>query len=363
MFLVNENRQFHMKKIIILSLTSIFLISYIASCKKETTTEPDSKPWDGVEGQVKDFTTFDNERLAFGGGNNQTSEKTFNLHEVPNNVKNIKMYIKLECPTGGCNAWDVYANIKVKDISSGEWYEIGRYITPYGVDNSAFPDGYEIDVTDFKFQLSGATELRARIETWGADGWNLTVNFKYTLGQPDYEYYAVNDLMKYDEWSTSGVPYGIAHTKDLTRTITVPANSQETSLRTIISGWGHTKPTDTDGRPCAEWCFRTHKVKIDGNDSFNHQMGSLSCSTNPTNNQAGNWQPDRAGWCPGMAVPLRIDMFTSPKAGNSVSFEYFYQPWTSNGTSTSGTVGAYYATSCFVIVKSDTPIDKPVVVD
>ena len=353
-----------MKKTHLLPLLLLSLIVYTYSCKKETEPEVETKkPWEGLEGVIEDYTTFDKERLAFGGGNSQTSVKVFDLHTVPNNVKNIKMYIKLECPTGGCNAWDVFANVKVKEKTSGDWYEIGRYITPYGVDNSAYPDGYEIDVTDFKFLLSGSTELRALIETWGSDGWNLTVNFKYTLGKPDYEYYAINDLMRYDAWSTSGVPYGITHTKDLTRTITIPSNAQETNIRTIISGWGHANPTDSDGRPCAEWCYRTHKIKIDGQEEFSHQMGAIGCSTNPTNNQAGNWQPDRAGWCPGMAVPVRIDKFATAKAGTSFGFEYYYQPWTSNGTSTSGTAGAYYATSSFIIVKSNLPISAPIVID
>ncbi|MEN8956535.1 MAG: peptide-N-glycosidase F-related protein [Flavobacteriales bacterium] len=350
-----------MKKILLLSLASILLVGYTVSCKKEK--EPETLPWEGVEGDVLNFNTFSNERLAFGGGNNQSSIKTFNLHSDQRNVKEIKMYIKLNCPTGGCNAWDVFANIKVKDATSGLFYEIGRFITPYGVDNSAYPDGYEIDVTDFKSLLKGNTELRAYIETWGQDGWEISVNFKYTLGEPDFQYYSVNKLMNYDTNSLEGVPYGIAHNKDLTRTVTIPSNSEETSLRTIITGWGHATPLDPGGRGCAEWCFRTHKIKIDGADTYSHAMTALGCATNPTSNQAGNWQPDRAGWCPGMEVPVRIDKFSSPKAGSTFNFEYFYQPWTGDGGTASGNPGAYYATSCFVIVKSNTPIEKAVVVD
>jgi len=360
-----------MKKIHLIFILTIVSIIGILSCSKESEDQPLPEtpvpvikaPWDGVEGDVIDFTTFDKEHLAFGGNNNQSSTKTFTLHDEQRNVKNIKMYIILECPSGGCNAWDVYANIKVKDKSNGELYEIGRFITPYGVDNSAYSNGYEIDVTDFKSLLSGSTELRSRIETWGSDGWNLTVKFKYTLGKPDYEYYAVNDILMYDEWSTSGVPYGTTHTKDLTKTITIPSNSAATSIRTIISGWGHSTPTDSDGRPCAEWCYRAHQIKIAGVDEFNHDMGPIGCSSNPTSNQAGNWQPDRAGWCPGMEVPVRTDNFSTSKAGSTFDFEYFYQPWTSDGGNTSGNSGAYYATSCFVIVKSNDPIAKPTVVD
>ena len=357
-----------MKKITLLISVLIFTLLAINGCKKND-EEPKNEnntvtPWEGVEGEIRTFNTFQNERLAFGGGHNQASVQTFTLHDEPRNVRNIKMYIKLHCPTGGCNAWDVFANIKVKDDASGLYYEIGRFITPYGVDNSAYPDGYEIDVTDFKSLLTGNAELRAYIETWGTDGWEISVRFDYTLGKPDYQYYAVNKLLNYDTNSLEGVPYGVMHGKDLTRTVTIPSNASSTSLRTIITGWGHTTPADPgSGRPCAEWCFRTHKIKIDGGDKFNHEMGALGCSSNPTSNQAGNWQPDRAGWCPGMAVPVRTDVFDNSKAGETFNFEYFYQPWSSNGGSTSGTVGAYYATSCFVIVKSDQPISKPTVVD
>ena len=336
----------------------------IYSCKKEPETPAsEPNPWEGVEGDIKEFQTFSNERLAFGGGFSQASVKTFALHNEPRNVQNIKMYIKLNCPTGGCNAWDVFANIKVKDASSGLFYEIGRFITPYGVDNSAFPDGYEIDVTDFKSLLKGNTELRAYIETWGSDGWEISVSFKYLLGKPDYEYYAVNKLLNYDTNSLEGIPYGVTHNKDVTRTVTIPSNTASTSIRTIITGWGHTTPTDGDGRPCAEWCYRTHHIKIDGADKFTHQMGALGCAANPTSNQAGNWRPDRAGWCPGMEVPVRTDVFENSMAGATFNYEYALQPWTSNGGSTSGTVGAYYATSSFVIVKSNEPISKATIID
>ena len=70
-------------------------------------------------------------------------------------------------PSAGCNAWDVFANILVREPVSNEWYEIGRYITPYGVDTKALERGIEIDVTDFKSLLSGAVELKAYIEVWG----------------------------------------------------------------------------------------------------------------------------------------------------------------------------------------------------
>ena len=312
-------------------------------------------------GMAHNYTTFQDERLAFGGGYSQSAEASFNLHPDVSTIRTIKMFVKLRCPTGGCNAWDVFANIKVKDTDSGNWYEMGRYITPYGVDNSQVDRGFEIDVSDFRSLLEGNVELRAYIETWGSDGWELSIDFDYVEGVPDYPYYAIAGIFTYDVNSLEGVPYGEAHTFDLDKMVTIPANAEATSLRTIITGWGHATPTDADGRPCAEWCYRTHNIKINGANTFDHNMGPIGCATNPVNPQSGNYLPDRAGWCPGMAVPVRTNDFATSMAGSTFTLEYEYENWTTDGGNTSGTSGAYYATSTFVIVKSNTPIVKPTI--
>jgi hypothetical protein len=304
------------------------------------------------------YVTFNSQRLAFGGGFDQSATQTFNLHNDLTNIQAIKMYVKLRCPTGGCDEWDVYANVKVRDAASGELYELGRYITPYWNDNSQLARGFEFDVTDFKSLLTGATELRIRTECWNSKGYEVTVDFDYIEGVPDYPYYAVSRVIAYDDWSSSGVPYGVPNTFDMNKTVSIPANAESTHLRTIITGWGHATPNDAGGRGCAEWCYRTHDVKINGSNMFQHYMGPIGCASNPVSNQnPGNWQPDRAGWCPGMAVPVRYDEFDTSMAGNTFAFEYDYQDWVNDG----GNGNAFYATSTFVVVKSNTPINKPTV--
>ena len=311
-------------------------------------------------GITHNYVTFDAERLAFGGGYSQSSTQTFNLHDDLTNIETIKMYVKLTCPTGGCDEWDVYANVKVADAVSGEMYEIGRYITPYWNDNSQLERGFEFDVTDFKSLLSGSTELRIRTECWNDKGYEVTVDFDYIEGTPDYPYYAISRVIAYDDWSSSGVPYGLSHSFDLNKSVAIPVNSENTHLRTIISGWGHATPNDSDGRGCAEWCYRTHNVMINGSNMFQHDLGPLGCASNPVSNQApGNWTGNRAGWCPGMVVPVRYDQFDSTMAGSAFTFEYDYEDWTNN----EGNGNAYYATSTFVVVKSTTPISKPVVTE
>ena len=152
-----------MKKIFPVFIIAMALIAY-QSCKKEDKKEEE------VVVETIEYKTFDKERIAFGGDHKQTVAKTFTMHPQEKNIDKIKMFVHLDCPAGGCNIWDVYANIKVKNQETDEWMEIGRYITPYGVDTKPVPRGLEIDVTDFKSLLHGEVELRALDEIdygWG----------------------------------------------------------------------------------------------------------------------------------------------------------------------------------------------------
>lgn len=271
------------------------------------------------------------------------------------------MFVKLRCPDGGCNAWDMFANVRVQDPETEQWLEMGRYITPYGVDNSKAGKGFMVDVTDFKSLLTGEVNLRSFIEVWGSDGWLVSVDFEVTEGEPDYKYYAISPLLDYANWSLGGVPYGESHDFKLDKNVTLGANVQQTSIRTIISGWGHATPLDPDGRPCAEWCFRTHAININDIPKFYHYMGPNNCNNNPVQPQYGNWAPDRAGWCPGMEVPVRTDVFDKSMAGVSFKYSYEFEEWANNFQTTADNKHAYYAISSFIVTKSNSPMDKPLV--
>lgn len=308
---------------------------------------------------VINYLTFDKERVANGGGYSQTSRKTFTLHSDNTNIESIMMYVKLTCPDEGCDEWDVFANVKINDPISGEDYELARFITPYWNDNSQLIRGFEFDVTDFKSILIDEVELRIRTECWNAKGYEVSIDFDYKEGTPDYAYYAITRVFNYDNGSASGVPYGITHNMDLTREISIPTNAESTYLRTFVHGWGQAEPADADGRRCAEWCYRTHQIKINGADTFEHSLDPLGCATNPVSNQdPGNWTADRAGWCPGMAIPTRIDEFTTSKAGETFSLEYSFEDWINDETK-----DAYYPISTFVVVKSNTQIERATVID
>ena len=92
-------------------------------------------------------------------------------------------------------------------------------------------------------------------------------------------------------------------------------------------------------------------------------MGPIGCASNPINNQAGNWTPNRAGWCPGMVVPVRIDKFGSDMSNSTINFEYYFQPWINNFQYSGNNKNAYNAISTFVVLKSDQQIDAATVSD
>ncbi len=309
---------------------------------------------------IHNYQTFQNQALGYGGGFSQSAIQTFYLHDDLSEIEQIKMYLQIDCPSTGCDDWDRFANVKVKDQSNGNWYEIARYITPYWVGTQQLDRGLEFDVTDFKSFLKDNVELRIYIENWTSKADIVSIDFDFIAGTPDYEYYAVSEVLNLHSNSIAGVPYGVSHNIDLEKSIQIPSNSENIEFRTIISGWGHATPYDADGRPCAEWCYRTHDIKINGSNTFQHDMGPIGCSANPINNQnPGNWQPNRAGWCPGMAVPVRVNTLEANFSGANISFEYDFEDWVSDGNGGN----AFYAISTYIVIKSNSEISPAVVVD
>ena len=309
---------------------------------------------------IHNYQAFQNQALGYGGGFSQSASQMFSLHDDLSEIQQIKMYLQIDCPSTGCDDWDRFANVKVKDQATGNWYEIARYITPYWVGTQQLQRGLEFDVTDFKSFLKDNVELRIYIENWTTKADIVSIDFDYIVGTPDYENYEVAEVLSLHSNSISGVPYGVTHNLDLEKSIQIPSDSENIQFRTIISGWGHATPYDADGRPCAEWCFRTHDIKINGSNTFQHSLGPIGCSANPINNQnPGNWQPDRAGWCPGMAVPVRMNSLDTSYSGSTISFEYDFEDWTSDGNGGN----AFYAISTYIIVKSNSEITAPIVTD
>ncbi|MDE6630270.1 MAG: discoidin domain-containing protein, partial [Bacteroidales bacterium] len=70
--------------------------------------------------------------------------------------------LNMQCPQieGGCDDWDRVAWVEMQ-TPDGQWREIIRYTTAYGV-----PCKHELDVTDFSSWLQGEIPMRMFIDTW-----------------------------------------------------------------------------------------------------------------------------------------------------------------------------------------------------
>lgn len=362
-------------------LLALFLTGFI-SCQKKTIELDSTDAKLVLKNKAVETTTliktFAKEPIA----NAAVIQKKFKFPDSATNTKKILMHVYLTCPSAGCPAWDVFANVRLMksngDDTKTYGYELGRWITPYGKDNSSIPGGWVIDVTDFRSLLVGDVTLETRAEVYSGT-WQVSIDFEYFNGTPTYPYSAVVPIIEYNAWSTSGIRFGTgtvtANTyngKQMGFAISgIPANIAQTSFRTIISGWGHAQPYAAGGRGFAEWAFRKHTINIDDSPAFTHDMGSLGCATNlqVVKNQGGNWTGDRAGWCPGLEVPVRKDILTTA-VSSGFNFNYALQEdqwntsnlsekWRDNGVNPDG---AYYALSTYMILESNTPITNSVAI-
>lgn len=333
-----------------LLLPLLFLSLLVTSCSKDSNTHSENEK---IKEGTFNYKTFDNVKTAFGKDLNQGVEQSFTFPTDIDLVNNITMYVQNPCPNKTCDEWDTYANVYVKNKKDNQWYEMARFVTPYWVGTEKIERGFQFDVTDFKSLLTGEVELRIFTETWNDKGRVYSVDFDFTYGKSAYKYSAVIPIQQYNKTSIDGVPYGRTHNFNLKHQFTLPKNTEQAYIRTLITGWGHATPADAqEGRPCAEWCYRTHEMILN-ETTFKHILEPLGCANNIINNQnPGNWKPDRAGWCPGMEVPIRLNMIPKEMFGKTISFEYKFEPWQNNMKGGE----AYYAISNFVIVQSNTPI-------
>ena len=67
--------------------------------------------------------------------------------------------LQVTCPSGGCGAWDRVASVDVQGMD-GQWFEVIRYITPYGV-----PCTHRINLGDYMSILQGKVTFRVNCGT------------------------------------------------------------------------------------------------------------------------------------------------------------------------------------------------------
>lgn len=222
----------------------------------------------------------------------------------------ITANLDVNCPSGGCGPWDRVASIEAKG-HNGEWIEIIRYITPYGV-----PCSHSIDVTDYMSVLQGKIAFRLNCGTLD-NGFLYDLSFSFSEGTPEYPYSSITKL--WNETYPFGDPDDLQPVAPVN--ISFPANAVTSTLKVVSTGhgWG-----DNNSGNAAEFHEDTHHIWVNGSQTF-EQHNWNTCNPNPNgcSPQNGTWFFDRAGWCPGAIAPW-FDFNMTPFIGNNVALEYIF---------------------------------------
>jgi len=227
--------------------------------------------------------TFDHEHIS-----TSTSSSVVKDFEFPTYVGSfdqIIAYLNVTCPDGGCDAWDRVGHMHAKS-PTGEWIEIIRYITPYGVECD-----HQIDVTDYSSIFQGLVEMRFSIGT-DSHGFEVSVNLDFSEGEPPYKYSWVNTL--WDETYPFGDYANLQPVEPVTFNFEDITEAAKLKIFNTGHGWGA-----SNSQNAAEFYESTHHIYVN-EDSFEQHLWVI-CNPNPDGCQPqnGTWYYNRAGWCPG----------------------------------------------------------------
>lgn len=190
-----------------------------------------------------------------------------------------------------------------------ERYELGRYITPYGI-NLTLGDGWTwvFDVTDFEPLLHGEVDLEA-------GNWQelLDLKFVFIEGPEAREVTKIENL-----WNGN---FNINNFDNVVTERLVGIGSEDgeagLKLRTTVTGHGF----GFDNNNCGEFCFNTHSVNVNGTPQWSWEI-MQDCDKNPLYPQGGTWIYARAGWCPGMEGKTNEFELTNFLQNDSVNVDY-----------------------------------------
>ena len=237
----------------------------------------------------------------------------------PGSYEKILMYYTLKCDARTradnylCGEWDYSTWTRVWDDSTTHW-EIGRFITPYGINLSLGPDGvtWVFDVTDYAPVLTGRKRVTA-----GNSQELLDLRFHFIKGTPPRTPLSVTRL-----WNPGSHSYEKIVQDSLLEPIQVTLDPSASMYRihTRPQGGNFNGGANTDN--CAEFCNREHWLTINGEERFRWNVWK-ECGNIPVYPQGGTWPIDRAGWCPGEIVETQaheLTPFVTP--GETVTIDY-----------------------------------------
>ena len=261
----------------------------VQSGGKTTTVSNTFEVSKNIDPADKDFSIMNGELHITPSQQTSYGEYVFPTHVGCFNE--ITMHYFHEC-IGTCDDYDRVGYCRVKNYR-GEWVELYRYVTPFGKECDDV-----LNVTDYTSVLQGLVEFEMFFQTWNGDGYNPTINFTYTEGEPEYKYVDMNEL-----W------FGIYDFGDYANKQPVPKvnyyfpeGTEDANLKIIATG--HNWSSGTNGAyntsNAAEFYQANNNIYFN-NTKVHDQELWRTCSPNPAEcqPQSGTWYHNRSGWCPG----------------------------------------------------------------
>lgn len=192
--------------------------------------------------------------------------------------------------------------------------EIGRFITPYGIQFDLGPNGFTwiYDVTDYQMYLKDVVDLAAHNTQELID-----LKFAFIEGIPPRDVHARQPIWSdYKSYTYANLDNDV----NLQSTNIVLSDTSEMfKIKTRFTGHGHHGSVN-----CCEWDSKDHMISIDGVERFNWEIWEeTACGDNPNISQGGTWPYAREGWCPGDLVKEydhELTPYVSP--GSTVAFDY-----------------------------------------
>ncbi len=202
-----------------------------------------------------------------------------------------------------------------------EEYEIGRYITPYGINLSLGPQGFTwiYDVTDYAPLLQGMVDLSA-----GNQQELIDLKFVFIEGTPPREVKKIDRV-----WGGLRSYYYKDLDDDIVlneATLPLLPDASQFRVKTRFTGHGHNSNTG-EYPHCCEWKDNEHYLMVnDQHAAAWHIFQYHDCALNPVYPQGGTWPGAREGWCPGDLVKDHDFEITGFITGNEVTLDYDITP-------------------------------------
>ena len=226
----------------------------------------------------------------------------------------INAHYDHKCINSSCDDYDRVGGVKVRNYR-GEWMELFRYTTPFGKECED-----DVEVTDFTSILQGLVELELYFESWNGQGYNPTLTFNMTKGDPEYDYANVEEIW-YDIY-----PFGDYNNQQPVPKVKYNFSDNTKAAKLKLTTTGHnwsSKANDTyNTGNAAEFYEGTHNIIINGKKTYEQHLWR-TCTPNPAGCQPqnGTWYHPRSGWCPG-SIALVSDYDLDITAGYA---DIFYE--------------------------------------